>query len=970
MSFLWFLVAVTFFILWIRARSKGDQPSSTSDYGQGYWDGYRAFGDKVANLLRSDTADRKSLQELIDEGNGGVSSPMQAELSEDGITLDEYNEQATTPRVYAQEVTAPQPVLSEEEIARQKEQQTMRNLNVLLYVGSFLIVAAAAVFVTLVMPATVKLFALILVTMTFYGTGLALHANSERLKSAGVAFVGTGLAILPFVGFALTSLGGMSGEAAWLVTSLVGLVAYAVAAVRLQSQLVSYLTMAFVLSLALSAVSTLGLGMVWYFIVVIGVSLLCNSLHILWPDAIPTIFAQPIEQTGQLATPVALVASLFATGEMDLFMYQVLYGIATAHYLVVWLEKRSLVYETVVRVLAHITLVIVAVDVTGLTIGDGNSSVRFGVWVLALAAVQVCYSLWRVQPTVARSRLTEGLFIGVMMGMMTLGISLWAMAEHTSRWATLSLVAIGLTSLGATLRLRRAGWAYVGLVASVLLPFVVAREVVEPPVSYGVIAGGFVVISLLALMGLERVQALGRSSAVRNMLIVSIAVYAMLLMLCGFLDDSMVTVGWTALLAGGIFVILSYLIRAVAIELVGAVAVLMSVNAWVQNSSVEHMWQLPVVIVLMTVLALVVAYIHHTRKEVSRRDALIWFGTLIFSGLVFTPGSSDAVVRVATVLLLVGGVGAMSLRLLRRNTMDRLSRISQVSYVVLPVFALITAFTAGQGWVALALALITALLWMSSYIERTPALLLVGNVMLVSTLTVLWQWLDFDRDWIFYGVAWLSATVFYATYWLMRDKHDEWRQWASLGSMWTVLAVSAWINIWVGEVIWVMAAAGSLLAIAITLGVHGYLSKDRNLMEIAAYIATFSLQRMVAILIPETNLVVYGHWWAAVIGLMAWWRRGDIRLRSMLALAFVTGSTGIYALEGRDGYSLVFLIEHVLVLIGGAMLRKQWAMWWGIIATVIAVLYFLRNYTFLVLLFLGFLLILFVMWRLGKMGKK
>src|SRR5574337_162545 len=53
----------------------------------------------------------------------------------------------------------------------------------------------------------------------------------------------------------------------WLVhfTSLIGTVAYVVAAVRLQSRLVVYLSIAFLLSTAWSSVAVLGAALAWYF---------------------------------------------------------------------------------------------------------------------------------------------------------------------------------------------------------------------------------------------------------------------------------------------------------------------------------------------------------------------------------------------------------------------------------------------------------------------------------------------------------------------------------------------------------------------------------------------------------------------------------------------------------------------------------------------------------------------------------
>lgn len=976
MGFLWFLVAVTFFVLWLNARS-GDKSSSEDNYGQGYWDGYRAFGDKIASLLNNDQISKHQLQRLIDEGNGvtsGVSSTRSPVLEEVGIIpegIDEYDDSVQNiPQSI--ETPAPQPVLTPEEIAAEKDRQTMKNLNLLLYVGSFLIVAAAALFVTLVMPASIKLGSLIFVTLAFYVSGLVLHANSSRLRPAAIAFVGTGLAILPFIGFALTSLGGMSGEAAWFVISIIGLIAYGFAAVRLQSQLVSYLTMAFVLSVAMSAVSTLGLSIVWYFIMVIGVSLICNSLHILWPTLMPKVFSQPVEQTGQITTPVALVASLFVMTEMKLYMYEVLYGVATAHYLVVWLEKRALMYEVVVRILTHITLLIVAADVSQFaTSTDEVHRVQFGVWFLALAGAQAAYSLLRVRRAQHDSWQVEQAALVGSLTTMIIGVVWWADVEYASRWTALSLMVTGITALGAMLRMRQAGWGYAGLFVSILLPYVVGRGVFEPRLSYEVLAGGFAVLSLLALMALDQLRARGRSVGLQNLLTIAAVSYALLITLSGYLADASVTIGWTTLLSAGVFVLLSYLLREAILEVVGAVIGLASIVAWVDVISIEPQWRVLVAVTVTAAFSLVAAYVHHFRLEHERRNSLVAFGAIVFAGLVLVTGSDIVVGRTAVALLMAGGIAAMALRLaLKTHSASLLVQISRLAYMGLPLMGLIVSTGVGVGWLSLVLAVGTVLLWLSSYVEKVPAIILAGNAALICTLASLWSWLEFDSEWQLHGIAWLSAAVFYAAYWLMVDKKDVWRQWAFLGSVWTVLGVATVWSIFDGSTTWVMASAGSLVVGAITLAVQGYLSKHREYIEIAVYIATFGMQRMISILLPETNLVAYGHWWAIVVGLMAWWHGRDYRVRAMVALGFVTGSTGIYALMGTEGYSLVFLIEHLLVLAVGAILRQQWALWWGIVAVVVAVLYSLRDFTFLALLFLGFLLILFVIWRLAKMGKK
>lgn len=456
--------------------------------------------------------------------------------------------------------------------------------------------------------------------------------------------------------------------------------------------------MAFVLSLALSAVSTLSLSIIWYFIVTIGVSLLCNSAHILWPNVLPHIFAKPVEQTGQITTPIALVASFFTGTQMDLFMYEVLYGVATAHYLVVWLEKRELVYEVVVRVLAHVTVLIVAADVTDITMGSGQQ-VQLGIWISALALLQAGYSLVRIRPKGDREHAQiEKLFIALALGMLVVGMCWWIGNEYVARWTAVSLVTIGGLSLAVTFRLREAGWAYVGLAASAILPYVVARGVFEPPVSYEVVAGGFTILAFFALMGLERASSLGRSVAVRTLLSVAVGIYATLVAISGLLTGDGVSIGWTMLLSGGIFITLSYLLRTAAIEIVGALLGVASIVAWVNESTIDLDWQLLVTVSVSTALLLVGAGVHHFNGERARRDALAGLGAAVLACLVVTAaGNLDpAVTRTATAILLLASVASVAVRFILKDSASALKQISQLVYFIYPLLGLVVAWQAGE----------------------------------------------------------------------------------------------------------------------------------------------------------------------------------------------------------------------------------------------------------------------------------
>ncbi|MGB4768811.1 MAG: hypothetical protein WBP22_06195 [Candidatus Saccharimonas sp.] len=980
MGFFWFIIAVTFLGLWLNEKSN-TKTKTTKAYDDGYASGYWEFRKHIDKLVAAGKLTKTHRRDLVGAENLKEFGPEERDVSDEFV--DEQLEdtgvifQTEAKRSRASEITiqqvvvsppqskAPQPELSAEDVAAEKARRTLQNLNAMLYVGSFLIVAAAALLVTLTMPAAVKLAGIIAITVAFYTAGLVLHTTSERLRPAVIAFVGTGLAILPFVGFALHSLAGMSGQGAWLAISLVGLLAYGVAAVRLQSQLVSYLTIAFVLSLALSAVATVGLVIVWYFIATIGIATAFGALHFLRPRLVPAIFAQPVEQTSYVATPVALIASFFTFQYMNITMYEVLYGVATAHYLLAWLQYRRMMYETIVRVLLHVTLLIVAYDIVG-----GYQSLDERLWMnlawVGVAVGQVVYSLAR---SVRGTRAVEGSWIGVMVGCIAVSLPTWLLFEQWAWGVSLSLALVVAISLATMWAFRQAAWAYGALASSIPLAFVVFRWAVEPPVSYDGIAVLFAMLAAVALVATERVKSLGRSAATFTLLAITTVTYVLCMLLAGVLHGESLTLGWTALLASAIFVMLSYIQRLVSLEVVGAGLAVLSVNAWVNWVSMPVDWRWLATTVLSSALLLGVAYIHHEFAERARRNALAITGAGVFGLVVLSQYSSAyPVSETTTALLVAAGFVALAIRIKLRARDTVLSKIGLTTYVTYPILAVVAAFAAGEGWLTLALATVTAMAWVGSTLERQPVLLGVGNIVFVCMLNTLWSWLAFDESWRLYGVIWIAATVNYIAYWYYLGHEDKERLQISLVSVLLLLGVGGTVHLF-GTSTWGLAAAGSLLAAAGALAMHGSIYKRSDIIEISVYLATFALQRITELLIPDVNMVFYAHWWAVVIAIMGV-KRSDYKQRMMVALALVTGSTGLFALAGESGYTVLFLIEHLVLLVVGALLRVQWAMWWGIVAVVVAILYFLRDYTALALMFLGFVIILIVIWRLLAVGKK
>ncbi|PYG99591.1 hypothetical protein CVV67_14760 [Arthrobacter stackebrandtii] len=199
-----------------------------------------------------------------------------------------------------------------EALAARKARRESQNINITLYVASLLMVAAAALFIGSSQPVPVRLGGVWLATGLFYATGLVLHSRVARLRQAAVAFTGTALAIIPFAGLATYNLGFPDAPAVWFATSLIGTAAYIVAALRLHSRLVVYLSLAFVLSTAWSSVAVLGAALAWYFAALIVVSaLLSLAGHLLRrQEGGDSLYAKPLSDLGPWFAPVGLAGSL------------------------------------------------------------------------------------------------------------------------------------------------------------------------------------------------------------------------------------------------------------------------------------------------------------------------------------------------------------------------------------------------------------------------------------------------------------------------------------------------------------------------------------------------------------------------------------------------------------------------------------------------------------------------------------
>lgn len=239
-----------------------------------------------------------------------------------------------------------QPPSAEEQAKRaagdeaRRRRRDLRNINITLYAACLLLVAAASLFIGLAIPEGARFAGVSMVTGLFYAGGLVVHARSRRLRPAAVAFTGTGLALIPVVGLALHNLVLRDAPLSWLVTSVVGTAAFAFAAARLESRVVAYLSMTFLLSTALASGASMRAGIIWYFLFTVLLATAVSLVAMRRPAWLGNIYAAAFVRSHRFLVPAAAGVALLTAVELGGWQFSLLFLAFSCYYAVLFLQSR------------------------------------------------------------------------------------------------------------------------------------------------------------------------------------------------------------------------------------------------------------------------------------------------------------------------------------------------------------------------------------------------------------------------------------------------------------------------------------------------------------------------------------------------------------------------------------------------------------------------------------------------------
>ena len=664
MGSLLFLIAFIWFIWWIlKKTSNGPNDAvdtNSNDYMHGYWDGYQA---RQTELDKGEKDPKYS----------GMPDKMRAIPTAAVLNMAESHQQKVqyrppvenvtpphiTPHVVAStHVATPQvvihsaaPVKSSADQAAEKKKRDLQNINTTLYVASFLLVAAAALFVAVAdISASIRFIGVWLVTIAFYSAGLILHGTVPRLRPAAIAFAGTGLALLPFTGIAMYNFILPNAPLSWFVTSLISLAAFILAATRLKNEVLSYLAIAFGISLSTSGIAVLDAGLIWYYVVLILFGSVLTILATARPKWLPDYFASPIQKTNHWIVPLTIISSIFGVNSLTVTDFWIISLASTLYYSAVAATSTTTrdISIFVVRLLASLTVILMAYDL---------SDASWTVVGLAIAFVGLLQTLVSILflPHHKAGEDNNEIWLWIGFGMQMLSV---LFIPNDSSWNTVVSIQLSMmlaSSLGIAYWLRRINLSIFGTISLVSLPVIVERNIFQPPLENQWIALTFIAFAATLLAIRYAKQIIAKSPSLIPYIFVNFSLFIIEALL---FTSGNISAGWgfaiwsvATLLVYG----LMYLERQPWLSIVANGMIFVSIVTYIKPDLASH-WIAFIFITLATITFELLVYEKQIKSSIIIRPYIIANLVLfIAQSLLFTinvpAGWGFAIWSVATVLI-------------------------------------------------------------------------------------------------------------------------------------------------------------------------------------------------------------------------------------------------------------------------------------------------------------------------------
>lgn len=293
------IIAIAAIAIFSNKKPSEGVVNDSRQYDLGYWAGRRDLRREIMQEIEgAKSLDESTIQKVIDRNQW-----YPEDSKEQAVDIDDLAHSNSDYSANAETITVPE-----------KKIEPVDYSVGLLYLGAFLFIAAASLFVLLSgVSGVVKTLVVIVVGLLFYASGYVLSKKSKRLVSVGSTFAAMGLMVTPLAGVAAYGywFNQTHGTAIWLTTSLTCAVLYAHALYKLRSEYIGYLFVGVLVSLVESGFSQFGLSsyyLAWGLMLVAVTSLLAT--HLLKNKRLGSVVDMPFTISAIVLVPTATLWSL------------------------------------------------------------------------------------------------------------------------------------------------------------------------------------------------------------------------------------------------------------------------------------------------------------------------------------------------------------------------------------------------------------------------------------------------------------------------------------------------------------------------------------------------------------------------------------------------------------------------------------------------------------------------------------
>lgn len=571
---------------------------------------------------------------------------------------------------------------------------------VALYAGSLLLLAGVGGLVGSG-QGMIGLPLLILLAIAFYGGGIAMRHN-KKFRSICHVFVGTGMAIIPFVGVLFYNLTLIDPRIIWLVFSIIGIPVLILATYIMNNRIFSYFAIAGFVSLSCSMSSVLGLSATAYFMLVMAIGIVCDLLSLVSNSSKLGIMFDTVRITGEWLPLATLVSSLLASPYISELQYLLMLTIIIIQLAINYWRNNGVIRESLLR----LTIPIWIVMAVNLMVPTAFAT---GITLAAVTTMELILSFFMLhldkKAIENRRRIETPWLIAVMLSFVVAGFLIGGFLAPNI-WIALScaLLADIAVALSARFLHRSFKWYYTLIPIGIALPVTIANMLGLPWDGISTLCYCFYLVEIAVMSALswtiEDKAITGKqidSSRGDALTIVSI-------ILLGIAAFVVKMTSWSI----GI------------ISLVAAIAI--GLRGWIKNN--RSMAEPSIYLIAFSVISFAMAIASHNPG--------VWVGVfsahIVFISLLITSLMRDDELKSRQV---VGSIGLLSiLGAIALGGVDWTMILFMVEAVAILIYGL--AIKQRRLWITGAVALALAVLWFTRKLSFVwPALMGLGIITVV-----------------------------------------------------------------------------------------------------------------------------------------------------------------------------------------------------------------------------------------------